>query len=111
MPRKAAWPRLICPQKPVIRFSESANSTLIAIEVSREISYSMYLSPREQALRAHHQHRDQEGEGDGIAVEQLAEINRAERFDHAENQCGEQRAAHRTHAAQHDDCQPLVGWH
>ncbi len=41
MPKKAAWPRLICPQKPVMRFSDRANSTLIPTAVTSEISYSM----------------------------------------------------------------------
>ena len=60
---------------------------------------------REQPLRAYHQDNDQEEEGDRVAVENVAEIDRAETLDHAEDNARDQRADHVAEAAQDDDRQ------
>ena len=56
----------------------------------------------EQAARAHQQHRD-EDEEDADLAERLAEKEAGQALHHADEQAADQRAGHRSHAAEHDD--------
>ena len=94
MPKKAAWPRLTWPQKPVMTLRDSAkeNGDGHGGEQGNLVSHT--LPPRQEALGPDHQHQDEEGEGDGVPVQQVAHIDGAEGLDHAQGQGGHQGAAH-----------------
>src|SRR4051812_48828716 len=87
----------------------SVRMTLMPMRVSSESSYPPSMpSPAEETARTRQQNHEEHGEGDRVAIEDGAEIDRAERLDDPDEKRGEKGATHVAEAAEHDDSERLV---